>query len=77
MNYGFSTFASHAAALTTLVFLTGHEDRAVSEDKLEAANTLAVEENETKTDASNLNGVTLYWAKGSQLKTMESLGIMD
>jgi hypothetical protein len=67
MNYGFLTFASHAAALTSLVSLTGHEDGgAVSDDKLEAAKTLAKEENETKADASNLNGVTLYWAKRSQ-----------
>jgi len=74
MNYGFLTFASHAAALTTLVSLTGHEDGgAVSGDKLETAQTLAKEETETKADSSNLNGVTLYWAKGSQ-KSAESNG---
>ena len=74
MNYGFLTFASHAAALTTLVSLTGHEDGgAVSDDKLETAQTLAKEENETKAAASNLNGVTLYWAKGSQ-KSAEDNG---
>lgn len=73
MYYGFLTFASHAAALTTLVSLTGREDSgAVSGDKLETAKTLAVEESETKTATSNLNGmVTLYWARGSQ-KSAES-----
>ena len=74
MNYGFLTFASHAAALTTLVSLTGHEDGgAVSDAKLETAKMLAVEESETKADASNLNGVTLYWARGSQ-KSAENNG---
>jgi diadenosine tetraphosphate (Ap4A) HIT family hydrolase len=74
MNYGFLTFASHAAALTSLVSLTGHEDGgAVSDDKLEAAKTLAKKEDEATAEASNLNGVTLYWAKGSQ-KSAEDNG---
>lgn len=74
MNYGFLTFASHAAALTSLVSLTGHEDGgAVSDDKLEAAKTLAKKEDEATVEASNLNGVTLYWAKGSQ-KSAEDNG---
>jgi hypothetical protein len=65
--YGFLTFASHAAALTTLVALTGHEDGgAVSDDKLETIQSLANEDNGTKIVASNLDGVTLFWAKGNQ-----------
>ena len=68
MNYGFLTFASHAAALTTLVALTGHEDGgAVSDDKLGTVQSLAKEDNGTKAEVSSkLNGVTLYWAKGNQ-----------
>ena len=72
MNYGFLTFASHAAALTTLVSLTGHEDGgSVSEDKLKTAQALAESVEETNTDVSSLNGATLYWARGNQ-KSAES-----
>lgn len=76
MNYGFLNFASHAAALTTLVALTGQEDGgAVSEEKLVAG--VALESNmdddekasAVRTNVSHLNGVTLYWAKGAQPKS--------
>ncbi|KAL7472403.1 hypothetical protein ACHAXS_012810 [Conticribra weissflogii] len=72
MNYG------HAAALTTLVALTGQEDGgAVSEEKLAAGLVLAPEngkdghDNQTsvRTNVSHLSGVTLFWAKGAQPKS--------
>jgi len=75
MNYGFLTFASHAAALTTLVALTGQEDGgAVSEEKLVAGVRLESSTGDEKasavrTNVSHLNGVTLYWAKGAQPKS--------
>jgi diadenosine tetraphosphate (Ap4A) HIT family hydrolase len=63
MNYGFLEFCSHAAATTTLVALTGHEDGgAVREEKLRAS-CLITEEME-KRDLSHLQGVALFWAKG-------------
>lgn len=64
-NYGFLEFCSHAAALTTLVALTGNEDGGlVSEDKLKVS--CLITDDMIKKDISHLQGVTLYWAKGSQ-----------
>lgn len=64
INYGFVEFCSHAAALTTLVALTGHEDGGqVSVEKL-AVSCLIGEDMATKRDISHLMGVTLFWAKG-------------
>eukprot|EP00970_Alexandrium_tamarense_P009561 scaffold1917_cov196-Alexandrium_tamarense.AAC.22 len=63
-NYGFLEFASHAAALTTMVSLTGFDDGGVvSDDKLAVG--VAAEGDSTKKPISHLQGVTLYWAKGS------------
>ena len=65
MNYGFLEFCSHAAALTTLVALTGHEDGGhVAEEKL--AVSCLISDDMMKKDISHLQGVTLYWARGSQ-----------
>jgi len=62
-NYAFLEFCSHAAALTTLVALTGHEDGgAVGEEKL--AVSCLVAEDMKKRDISHLNGVTFFWARG-------------
>lgn len=62
-NYGFLEFCSHAAALTTLVVLTGHEDGGpVSDEKL--AVSCLITDDMKKKDISHLQGVTLYWAKG-------------
>ena len=64
-NYGFLEFCSHAAALTTLVSLAGHEDGGpISDDKL--AVSCLITDDMKKKDISHLNGVTLFWAKGSQ-----------
>jgi len=63
-NYGFLEFASHTAALTTIVALTGNDDGGrVSEDKLTAS--CLITDDMKKKDISHLSGVTLYWAKGS------------
>jgi hypothetical protein len=65
MNYGFLEFCSHAAALTTMVALTGHEDGGlVAEEKL--AVSCLISDDMMKKDISHLRGVTLYWARGSQ-----------
>jgi hypothetical protein len=65
MNYGFLEFCSHAAALTTLVALTGHEDGGlVGEEKL--AVSCLITDDMMKKDISHLQGVTLYWARGGQ-----------
>ncbi len=63
MNYGFLEFCSHAAALTVLVALTGHEDGgAVGEEKLTVS--CLISDDMLKKDISHLRGVTLYWARG-------------
>ena len=63
-NYGFLEFASHTAALTTIVALTGNDDGGrVSEDKLTVS--CLITDDMKKKDISHLSGVTLYWAKGS------------
>ncbi|KAL3777172.1 hypothetical protein ACHAW5_009296 [Stephanodiscus triporus] len=65
MNYGFLEFCSHAAALTALVALTGHEDGGlVGEEKL--AVSCLISDDMMKKDISHLLGVTLYWARGGQ-----------
>jgi len=70
MNYGFLEFCSHAAALTTLVALTGHEDGGmVSEEKL--AVSCLITEDMKKKDISHLRGVTFFWAKGGQQKSAD------
>ncbi|KAL9188653.1 hypothetical protein ACHAXT_007031 [Thalassiosira profunda] len=63
INYGFLEFASHAAALTTLVALTGLDDGGeISNDKL--AISCLIGEDMAKRNLSHLRGVTLFWAKG-------------
>jgi len=71
-NYGFLGFDSHTAALTTLISLTGNEDGGVvSGEKLAISigNEEGANDASQKRDASHLEGVTLYWAKGGQTKT--------
>eukprot|EP00804_Cyclotella_cryptica_P021812 CCRYP_000803-RC/>CCRYP_000803-RC protein AED:0.13 eAED:0.13 QI:0/0.33/0/1/0.33/0/4/0/756 len=71
-NYGFLGFDSHTAALTTLISLTGNEDDGVvSGEKLAMiiGNVDGAIASSQGRDASHLEGVTLYWAKGGQPKT--------
>ena len=73
LNYGFLEFCSHAAALTVMVALTGHEDGGtVGEDKL--AVSCLISEDMLKKDISHLRGVTLYWAKGGGNQSTSSDG---
>ena len=72
MNYSFLEFASHAAALTTLVSLTGCDDGGlVKDDKLSVS--CLITDDMMKKDISHLQGVTLFWARGG-IQTKSSTG---
>ncbi|KAL7538945.1 hypothetical protein ACHAWF_006251 [Thalassiosira exigua] len=67
VSYGFLEFASHAAALTTLVALTGRDDGGeVDAEKLRVSCLLGPDME--RKDLSRLAGVALHWAKGGASK---------